>query len=275
MKQLLQNQEFQLDEILFQGRNKSYGAYDLRYNSDRILTKALFVGVTLFGLLAAAPFALNALQKTPETVKKARDTEGRRRLIVLPPDQVKPPVQTAAPQIVKTYNSQVPTPARNVVKDTPAPNHKETENAVAGTENISGPPAVHQFQPPVISSVPGNVGATVPVQPAPAPAPDAVASAVDVEASFAGGIQAFRNKMVQNFNTSDFDGSGDKISTVVTFIVEKDGSISNIKATGNDAEFNREAERTIRKIKGKWTPAKLKGESVRSYFKFPVTMMFE
>lgn len=275
MKQWLQNQEFQLDEILFQGRNKSYGAYQLRSHSDRMLTKALFVGVSLFGLLAAAPFALKALEATPEITTKHRDTEGRRRLIVLPPDQVKPPVQATAPQIVKTYNSQVPTPARNVVKDTPAPNRKEAKDAVAGLEAISGPPAVHAVQPPVISSSSAGSGEGVVPQPVPAPQPDAVANTVDVEASFSGGIQAFRAKMVQQFNTSDFDGSGDKISTVISFIVEKDGSISNIKANGSEPAFNKEAERTIRKIKGKWTPAQLNGMSVRSYFKFPVTMVFE
>ena len=34
-------------------------------------------------------------------------------------------------------------------------------------------------------------------------------------------------------------------------------------------------KRKVRKINGKWTPAKLKGENVRSYFKFPISMMFE
>ena len=65
------------------------------------------------------------------------------------------------------------------------------------------------------------------------------------------------------------------MSTVVTFIVERDGSISSVKAAGKDAAFNREAERTIKSVKGKWVPAKVKGQAVRSYFKFPVSMMFE
>ncbi len=93
------------------------------------------------------------------------------------------------------------------------------------------------------------------------------ASVVDVEANFAAGINAFRNKVVQNFDTDSFDGSGDLLKTTVTFIVEKDGTISAIKAVGEDNKFNREAESTIKNIKGKWNPAKLNGQNVRSYFR--------
>jgi len=80
--------------------------------------------------------------------------------------------------------------------------------------------------------------------------------------------------MIGGFENSDFDGANGKLSTTVTFIVEKDGSISQIKTDGKDVLFNKETERAIRSIKGKWTPAKVDGQSVRSYFKFPVSMVF-
>jgi len=66
--------------------------------------------------------------------------------------------------------------------------------------------------------------------------------------------------------------------TTITFIVEIDGTISGIKANGTDADFNSEAIRTVKAIsaKGKWIPGKnKKGESVRSYFRFPISMKFE
>jgi len=98
---------------------------------------------------------------------------------------------------------------------------------------------------------------------------------VDVEAGFNGGINSFRAQVVQNFNSEDFDDSFGLMKTTVTFIVEKDGTISNIKANGSNKDFNAEAEKSIKKIKGKWTPAKLNGAYVRSYFKFPISMQFE
>jgi len=57
--------------------------------------------------------------------------------------------------------------------------------------------------------------------------------------------------------------------------VEKDGSISNIKITGTNSDFNQEAERTIKSIKTKWTPAQLKGKAVRSSFRMPISMRIE
>ena len=52
MKHQNQNQEFRFNEVLFEHRNKEYGAYVLRNESDRILTKALFVGVSLLDWLS-------------------------------------------------------------------------------------------------------------------------------------------------------------------------------------------------------------------------------
>ena len=71
------------------------------------------------------------------------------------------------------------------------------------------------------------------------------------------------------------DGTGEVAKTTIIFIVEKDGTISEVKATGPNADFNREAIKTIKSVKGKWVPAKLNGENVRSYFKFPISMQFE
>jgi protein TonB len=97
-----------------------------------------------------------------------------------------------------------------------------------------------------------------------------------VEANFNGGIEGFRNKVLNNFDTTVVTSeSGEIVKAVVTFVVERDGSISNIKASGVNADFNKEAEKVIKNIKGKWNPAKLGGQNVRSYFKFPISMQFE
>ena len=51
--------------------------------------------------------------------------------------------------------------------------------------------------------------------------------------------------------------------------------LNNTFSINADAAFNKEAEKTIRNIKGKWMPAKLNGKNVRSYFNFPISMQFE
>jgi protein TonB len=73
MKHLHQNQEFRFNEVLFEHRNKKYGAYVLRNESDRILTKALFVGVSLLAAVSITPFVIKAF-KTSGPIDKIPGT---------------------------------------------------------------------------------------------------------------------------------------------------------------------------------------------------------
>ena len=269
---LTSDQEFRHNEILFENRNKNYGAYVLRSEEGMILRKSLFIGVALFAAMAITPLLINAFTAKNEV----KDTIGEGH-VLKPFDEVpeKEPevVKPAAPQkvIETTVKIEIPTPVKNPVKETPPPSVNQIRDTKIGQDNIIGDP------PSIGVSIPVTVDAPVKAQELPVPkaADDTPVSKVDVEAGFNGGINSFRSKVVQNFNTADFEGTGDLMKTTVTFIVEKDGTISSIKANGKDADFNTEAEKTIKKIKGKWTPAKLNGENVRSYFKFPISMQFE
>lgn len=272
MKNLFSKEEFQLNEILFQNRNRSYGAYVLRSEYDRVLTKSMFIGVAVFAAIALTPLAINAFSTPVETVPPVHRPFDITPVDEIPekqPETVKPIVKDKP---VATVKLDLPTPKRNVTKETPATPLSEADDKKIGTENIEGEKPVEKYVPPVVH---GNVEVPKIKDVAPEIVDDSPKTVVDVKADFKGGINAFRNKVAQNFDVEIFNGSGDKLSTVVTFIVEKDGTISNVKAAGNDAAFNKEAEATVKSIKGKWTPAKVKGQFVRSYFKFPVTMQFE
>lgn len=93
---------------------------------------------------------------------------------------------------------------------------------------------------------------------------------VDKAATFEGGISSFRNEFAKNVNINKVQGKG-IFRTVVTFVVERDGTISDLKASGENQSFNEQAVRAIKKIKTKWSPAKVKGTTVRSRFRFPAT----
>ncbi|WP_417431448.1 energy transducer TonB [Halpernia sp.] len=267
MKNFLSNQEFQLDEILFQSRNRDYGAYNLRHESDQILTKSLFVGVFIFAAISVTPFIINSFKS--EVVAPPKFTDPYILVDVVNPEVI-PPVVTVKPvsPIVATTKLEIPTPRANPIKETPATSLKKTEGTNIGTETISGPPATH-FTPP-INIAPPVIAPVVPKQ-----IDNSPATKVDVEAKFSKGIDGFRNGMIQNFDSSDFEGTDNVMRTTLTFIVEKDGTISDIKANGDNKDFNQEAVKSLKSIKGKWSPAKLNGENVRSYFSFPVTMKFE
>lgn len=270
MKNLLRENGQSLDEIVFQNRNKNYGAYALRREEGSMLGKAMFFGISIFVVLGITPLIIAGMDTTV-----ANTPEGSGPLWVPVPEVVVPekvipaaakPVETS----VQTYNTSVVVPKRDAV-ESPAAEINRTQ-AVPGLQDTPGNPPVTQYSPPAV--VPGN--SVVPAQTAPPVAdPNAIPVRVDVMADFQGGIQAFRKKVIQNFNGDAYVGSGEKISAVVTFVVEKDGTISAVKASGKDPEFNREAEKAVVSAKGKWKPAVLDGQKVRSHFRIPITMQFE
>ncbi|WP_294283642.1 energy transducer TonB [uncultured Chryseobacterium sp.] len=276
MKNMHQNQEFRFNEILFEHRNKEYGAYVLRNESDRILTKALFIGASLLAAISVTPVIMNAFKTAP-----IKDIE----VYELPPpiiiedNETPPPVAVVPPKsdpAVRTYDSSVPTPSAHA-PDTNT--EKIPDDAVAGlSDNFKPDPAPQNTYVPSTPTIgTGPVISTAPPVIVTKEDPNKITTGDELgqEAGFIGGINAFRNKVMNNFDTSGL-ASDDLMKTTITFIVETNGTISAIKASGSNTEFNDEAIRTIKSIKGKWIPGKnKKGESVRSYFKFPISMKLD
>jgi hypothetical protein len=276
MKHLHQNQEFRFNEVLFERRNKEYGAYVLRNESDKILTKALFIGISFLAAVSLTPLVINAFKSEP-VITSDGGIEINLKDPVIPDDVIVPPKPQPVPQTtqpaVRTYDTTVKTPSRNA-PDTNT--EKVPDDAMAGlTNNFKADPAPPNYVPTAPTIHAGPVSTPTPPRADVKPVDNnGISAVVDVEANFAGGLDSFRNKVMNNFDGSGFE-SGDVMKTTITFIVEKDGTISGIKADGKNADFNSEAMRTIRSIKGKWVPAKVNGQPVRSYFKFPISMKFD
>ena len=121
---------------------------------------------------------------------------------------------------------------------------------------------------------------------------------VDKEAAFSkGGETGFRELLASNTDLNKIDGYEDfpeeekkkiqklisenkptpsvMLYTNLTFIIEPDGTMSNILAEGENQSFNKEMERTLKTIKDKWIPAEIKGKKVRFYYNVPIKMRIE
>lgn len=196
-----------------------------------------------------------------------------------PVDIYEPPViqqSRAIPPKVKTVESTNYTPVRVVKNDKPVPTEEDKKNAAVSSTTSPGVETTLPVAPPIQAGPPANAYKPTIAPVAPAEDPDKIrtGSEVDVAADFKGGINAFRQKVSQNFDTESVDHSG-MVSGIITLVVERDGSITNIKVTGQNTDFNNEAERTIKSIKTKWTPAQLNGKAVRSSFRMPISMRIE
>jgi len=266
-----------LDEIVFENRNKEYGAYDIRHQYPRLLTKSFIIGTSIFLLLALSPLIyltiknLNA-EKQVEVKADLVDIIQEDKIIEPPKEEEPPP--PPPPKVeekIEIIQNVVPEPVKAPKIETPPPpisKQLETTTGVVNQEGVKAP--AYTPPPPPPSSGKGTA-----VELKPQVSDTQVYTEVEQTAEFPGGINAFRNKVASNFDGSAMNGDEGTVKTEITFVVERDGSITDVKANGKNADFNSEAMRTIKSIKNKWTPAKINGQSVRYRFRLPLTMNFE
>lgn len=268
-----------LDEIVFEKRNKEYGAYDLRKTYPRILTKAFIFGTIFFCLAAITPFVVMkikqmAAQDKQEVNAQLIDIIPEETIIEQPKEEEPPPPPPPPKEEpkVEVIQNVLPEPKKAPKVETPPPPITKQLETTTGLQNQEGVKAPSYTPPPPPPST-GTKTATVEVKPQ--VSETQVYTEVEQLAEFPGGINSFRNKVGSSFDTSAMNGDEGTVKTEVTFVVERDGSITDVKASGSNRDFNDEAIRTVKSIKNKWTPAKINGQAVRYRFRLPLTMNFE
>ena len=282
------------EELVFENRNKAYGAYDLRRSYRGLLTKAFLIGVLFFSGMVLLPLLYSKATKTEakeedgtivnvnlkdlETAEEEdpvpdEPLENKQEEVLQSLDDVAPP----SSEQVATIANVVPEPVENAPIETPPPTKKDMENRAISTKTVEGVAATNNAPPPV-QGVEGGRGTQAKIDGAKIVdkpvATNEIHTTVDVEADYGnGGLNGFRAKVAENFDNEAVEGEG-VLTTTVKFVVETNGTVSQVKATGSNADFNREAERVVRSIKG-WKPAKKGGINVRSYYSLPLKMKFE
>ena len=265
-----------LDEIVFEHRNKEYGAYDLRSSYRRILTRSMIIGTLIFCIAAITPFVV---MKIKQLAAKEKTEVDANLIEILPEEQVKeeivekeetpPPPPPKVEEKIEIIQNVVPEPVKAPKVETPPPPISEQLKTTTGLINQEGVKQTAHIPPPV--QAPPKAAAVE----SKAPSTTEVYESVDQEAEFPGSLNSFRNKIAENFDNSAMEGGEGTLKATVTFIVERDGSISDVKASGSNSDFNSEAVRTVKSIRTKWVPAKINGQPVRQRFRLPLTMNFE
>ncbi|QOW10830.1 energy transducer TonB [Kaistella flava (ex Peng et al. 2021)] len=267
-----------LDEIVFENRNKAYGAYDLRTTYRSMLTRAFILGTVLFCVAAITPFVImkikqmNAKETTEVNANLIDILPEQDQIIEQPKDEPPPPppppkeepkqevIQNVVPEPVKAPKVETPPP--------PITKQLETTTGLANQEGVKTP----TYTPP---PPPPSTGKVQTVEVKPQVSETQVYTEVEQLAEFPGGINKFRSSVQNNFDTGAMDGDEGVVKTTITFVVERDGSITDVKAEGSNKTFNAEAIRTVKSVKNKWSPAKINGQSVRYRYRLPLTMQFE
>ena len=89
---------------------------------------------------------------------------------------------------------------------------------------------------------------------------------------YPGGIENLRAHVADIFYSDSILRDQNLLKTSVLFVVERDGSISNVKAEGENFTFNRQAEIAMYLLPQKFSPAKMDGNAVRYRFRLPLSM---
>lgn len=255
-------------EIAFENRNKAYGAYQLRKESDATTIKAMLItfGTIAFGI---GLFSFTTPESKPYIAPKPNKLPDIVRIVELTPVATPKPIirkGTDNPKLNLTPDKVPPVVVdKPTVKPIEEPKKPDTSTPYNpnGTEN--GNPG------PVGSPIGTSTTPTAPTTGTEAPSTNTIYKGTfGVEASFPGGINKFRTFIADNYKIpSSFNK--DVLFIKLVFVVEKDGSMTDIRMVGNgDKALEKEAIRVLKAMNKKWTPGKINGEIVRSEKTLPI-----
>ncbi|MGV3761856.1 energy transducer TonB, partial [Parapedobacter sp.] len=215
-------------DIVFEGRNKRYGAYVLRRDASKTALIALFIASTLFVMLLLAPLIRQHL--VPGTAEHFHPLEKTAVFELTPP----PPIDKSLPDppaadrpIPRTSQVRMPPPAvvsaDRITEDPPSAETLKLANP--GPETISGDPTADIH----IDIPPGHADGDAMVTETGGIGNDPFIS-VEVEPTFPGGMEAFLKYVQKNYRyPAQAVESGVKGKIILSFIVERDGSLTDIR----------------------------------------------
>lgn len=255
---------------VFEGRNQEYGAYTLRKENGKVTLLALFIGAFVFSLAISAPVISKMLAKEEVVEEQAPiDTKIIMMDILEPikqPEEIieKPIIQKETKTVQEVVKHVPPVIVEKETVQQEITSVDELKDKIAGSKNIEADLEAGEV---VIEGLISdkNLDAEV-VEDV-----NKIYTAVEVMPEYPGGINEFRKYIMNKFNTPNIDRDL-KGQIIVTFVVEPDGSLSNIKAV-RDLGYGtgKEAERVIRSSK-KWSPGVQNGRKVRVNYTFPIVL---
>lgn len=255
-------------DIVFENRNKDYGAYALRKYYYRRLRAAL-IAVSLLTVLLAF---VNSIKPKPTIVTEYFFGDIDTIKPLPPPEEPKEPEpskQQLKPVASVDYQTPVIAPDDQVT-DT-IPNMEVIEKSAVSDLNSEGEPVINELI--TEQKIPPGT-ATVQTEPVKISIPEVLEIAEKMPA-YPGGMEALKKYMMKNLMQPDDLEEGQKIIVVAKFIVREDGSIdeASIAKTGR-SDLDREVLRVVRKMPH-WEPGKQNGRQVSVWFQIPVTFVSE
>jgi periplasmic protein TonB len=254
-------------DILFENRNKDYGAYNLRKFYDNRLMKSVGVMIGVVTILSAFTFI-----PKKKVVKISDDYSTK--MYTLPPvkDKMKEPEKPKENhQLKEKVASQIFTTPVVVNKDKEPVKTLATLSDTAKIANftdIGKPGSVPIVADPGDGDVAGKGNDPEPAK----PIIDIITPRDNAEVmpSYPGGMEALRKFLQRNLTNPKEMEEGEEVSVKVKFVVDYDGKLQSfVTVQDGGEEFNKEVVRVLKKMPN-WVPGKTNGQNVSVYFTIPV-----
>ena len=270
-------------DMVFAGKNKEYGAYQLRKGTSGRNIKALLILVIAAALVggflawkvieqkqAEEQQAYMEAMKLAELQQQAKKEEKKKEPVK---PKIEPKKEIPVARETQKFTAPVIKKDELVKEENQVKQMDKLDDKVAiGTEDKEG------VKDRTVEAVRSEITVAAPPPP-PAPKPEVATKVFDVVEempSFPGGNGALMSYL--NGNTKYpvvAQENGVQGKVIISFVVERDGSISDVKvARSVDPSLDREAQRVVKSMP-RWTPGKQNGQTVRVKYTVPVVFRLQ
>ena len=255
-------------DIIFDNRNKEYGAYELRSHYEQRLKKSILI--VFFSICLIVVTSILVGHFFPATKKVFAFVSPDIQIMdigktekVTP--EIKPKEKIQPEKRIAQINNSKPVITRAEIVKPIATQQELAENMISN-KTMDG----DKLMPGDVVPLNGK-GSAPETQDQPATEGTVVIDHPDFMPEFPGGMEALQRFLSRNLKMPGEDMEpGTKVPTLVRFVVDKDGTITWIefeKSGGKD--FDNDVARVIKKMP-QWKPGKQNGKNVAVYFKLPV-----
>lgn len=256
-------------DLIFEDRNKEYGAYNLRKTYNKRISRALIITASVALLAIGGSLLASKLTGKSDNKIKIQEVtlanvkEEEKKVIPPPP----PPPKVEPPKVeMKQFTPPVIKKDEDVEK--PPPPQEELKEAKIDVVNQEGIKDENIATPVVIDE-----GKQI-VEEKKEEDENHIFDKVEIEASYPGGDSKWRQYLERSLNASvpvDNGAPEGTYTTVIQFVVDKEGNISDVVAkTSHGYGMEEEAIKVIKKGP-RWIPAVQNGRQVKAYRKQPIT----
>ena len=252
-----------LIDLVFDGRDKEYGAFYLRDTYPRRIKKALLFTAAVTAMAFGGAALANSFKKSDPTYKIHEGVILSEVPPMKEPEKIPEPKKQPDPEPPRTEKFTPPTikPDDEVIQ--PPPSLDDLDSARIGDFKAAGRVDISiSMSPQVPDGDPNGI-----IQPKERSEPAGPRETVDIPAKFDGNWIRFLEKNLNAEVPVDNGAPAGRYSVVVQFVVDKQGNVSEIKPlTSHGYGVEQEAVRVLKKAP-QWKPAIFDGYPVVAYHK--------